>query len=180
MGKATQDLRKEHEAILHVLNILDKMMDSENRDTDSLLKYYGEVVYFLRIFADKCHHGKEENYLFKEMLAQGIPNEGGPISAMLQEHAQGRAHIAQMSQSLEAKDLVGFQNAAKQYRDLLRGHITKENFVLFMIADQVIDEESQEQMFEDFELFEETVVGHGVHEELHAMIDTWAEAFGMG
>jgi hemerythrin-like domain-containing protein len=85
-----------------------------------------------------------------------------------------------MSQSLEAKDLVGFQNAAKQYRDLLRGHITKENFVLFMIADQVIDEESQEQMFEDFELFEETVVGHGVHEELHAMIDTWAEAFGMG
>jgi len=59
MGKATQDLRKEHEAILHVLNILDKMMDSENRDTDSLLKYYGEVVYFLRIFADKCHHGKE-------------------------------------------------------------------------------------------------------------------------
>ena len=52
--------------------------------------------------------------------------------------------------------------------------------MLFMIADQVIDEESQEQMFEDFELFEETVVGHGVHEELHAMIDTWAEAFGMG
>lgn len=83
MGKATQDLRKEHEAILHVLNILDKMMDSENRDTDSLLKYYGEVVYFLRIFADKCYYGKEENYLFKEMLAQGIPNEGGPIGAML-------------------------------------------------------------------------------------------------
>lgn len=78
MGKATQDLRKEHEAILHVLNILDKMMDSENRDTDSLLKYYGEVVYFLRIFADKCHHGKEENYLFKEMLAQGFPTRAAP------------------------------------------------------------------------------------------------------
>ena len=30
MGKATQDLRKEHDAILYVLQILDKMMQSDN------------------------------------------------------------------------------------------------------------------------------------------------------
>lgn len=30
MGKATQDLRKEHDAILHVLQILDKMIESDN------------------------------------------------------------------------------------------------------------------------------------------------------
>ena len=180
MKYASEDLMEEHEGILFGLKILEKMVNNlggKNKPDD---EDFREMINFLKLFADKCHHGKEENYLFKEMLAQGIPNENGPIGAMLQEHAQGRAYIAQMSQSLEAKDLVGFQNAAKQYRDLLRGHITKENFVLFMIADQVIDEESQEQMFEDFELFEETVVGHGVHEELHAMIDTWAEAFGMG
>ena len=96
MGKATQDLRKEHEAILYVLQILDKMIDSKRRDAEIVLRYYGEVIYFLKIFADKCHHGKEENYLFKELVNKGIANEDGPVGVMLQEHAQGRDYIAQM------------------------------------------------------------------------------------
>ena len=79
MGKATQDLRKEHEAILYVLQILNKMMESDSRDSENMLRYYGEVVYFFKIFADKCHHGKEENYLFKELVNNGITNEGGPV-----------------------------------------------------------------------------------------------------
>ena len=78
MGKATQDLRKEHEAIFYVLQILDKMMESDSRDTESLLHYYSEVVYFLKIFADKCHHGKEENYLFKELVTGESPTRVDP------------------------------------------------------------------------------------------------------
>lgn len=101
MRKATQDLRKEHEAILYVLQILDKMMESDSRDAEIMLRYYGEVVYFLKIFADKCHHGKEENYLFKELVTKGITNEGGLVGVMLQEHAQGRDYIAQMAKSVD-------------------------------------------------------------------------------
>ena len=177
MGKATQDLRKEHEAILYVLQILDKMMEFDSRDPGSILRYYGEVVYFLKIFADKCHHGKEENYLFKELVNKGIPNEGGPVGVMLQEHAQGRDYIAQMSKSVDDQNISGFNYAAVQYRDLLRRHIDKENNVLFMMADKVINEQEQNFLFEQFEKHEETVIGHGIHEKLHAMIDTWAEAF---
>jgi hemerythrin-like domain-containing protein len=177
MGKATQDLRKEHESILYVLKILDKMMLSDSSSAETLLRYDGELLYFLKIFADKCHHGKEENYLFIELVNKGIPNEGGPIGVMLQEHIQGRDYIAQMSQNLDNKDLSGFNTAAAQYRDLLRRHIEKENAVLFMMADNVISEQEQDLLFEKFEQHEESVVGHGVHEKLHAMIETWAEAF---
>ncbi|MDI3529811.1 MAG: hypothetical protein PWR08_1378 [Thermoanaerobacterium sp.] len=180
MGKATQDLRKEHEAILYVLQILDKMMESDSLDAENRLRYYGEVVYFLKIFVDKCHHGKEENYLFKELVNKGIPSEGGPVGVMLQEHAQGRDYIAQMAKSVDDKDINGFNNAAVQYRDLLRRHINKENNVLFVMADNVIDEQSQSLMFEQFEQHEVNVIGHGVHEKLHAMIDTWAEIFSVG
>lgn len=177
MGKATQDLRKEHEAILYVLQIIDKMIGSKRHDAETMLRYYGEVVYFLKIFADKCHHGKEENYLFKELVNKGIANEGGPVSLMLQEHAQGRDYIAQMAESVEDQDISGFNRAAIHYRDLLRIHIDKENNVLFMMADKVLDEQSQSLMFEQFEQYEESVIGYGVHEKLHASIDAWAEAF---
>ncbi|MGI6174991.1 MAG: hemerythrin domain-containing protein [Christensenellales bacterium] len=178
MGKATQDLRKEHEAILYVLRILDQMMLSDT-DEQALLSYYDEVVYFLKIFADKCHHGKEENYLFKELVRKGVPDEGGPVGVMLQEHAQGRDLIARMGLSHEKKDIDGFHHAAEQYRDLLRSHIEKENNILFPMADNVISEQEQAAMFEQFERFEENVIGHGVHEKLHAMIDAWAAAFGV-
>jgi|CZCB01.1.fsa_nt_gi hemerythrin-like domain-containing protein len=179
MGKATQDLRKEHEAILHVLQILNKMMEPGSRDAESLLHYYGEVVYFLKIFVDKCHHGKEENFLFKELVNKGVPSEGGPVGVMLQEHAQGRNYIAQMGWNLDEKNIEGFNNAAALYRDLLRQHIEKENNVLFMMADEAINEQEQNLLFEQFEQYEEDVIGSGVHEKLHAMIDTWAEVFGV-
>lgn len=177
MGKATQDLRKEHDAILYVLQILNQMMLSDSRETEALLRYYNEVLYFLRIFVDKCHHGKEENYLFKELVQKGIPNEGGPVGEMLQDHAQGRGYISQMSHCLDKKDIFGFNNAAVQYRDLLHRHIDKEGNVLFQMADNVIDESEQDILFGKFEKFEEYVIGHGVHENLHAMIETWAEIF---
>ena len=179
MGKATQDLRKEHDAILYVLQILDRMMQPVVSEPETQLRYYGELLYFLKIFADKCHHGKEENYLFQALVQQGIPNEGGPVGVMLQEHEKGRDYIAQMGRSLNDQDVNGFNSAAAPYRDLLRSHTEKENNVLFMLADEALDEEMQDRMFEQFEQHEETVIGHGVHEKLHAMIDTWAEAFGM-
>lgn len=179
MGKATQDLLKEHDAILYVLQILDKMMISRNKKEEEMLGYYDEVVYFLKTFVDKCHHGKEENYLFHELVNKSIANEGGPIGVMLQEHEQGRSYITQMSSCLAAKDIFGFNDAAGLYRDLLRRHIEKENKVLFKIADEVLDEQEQLFLFQEFEQFEENVIGHGIHEKLHSMIDKWAQAFGV-
>ena len=125
------------------MQILDKMMESDSLGAENMLRYYGEVVYFLKIFADKCHHGKEENYLFKELVNKGIPNEGGPVGVMLQEHAQGRDYIAQMSKSVDDQNISGFNYAAVQYRDLLRRHIDKENNLIFMMADNVIYEQAQ-------------------------------------
>ncbi len=97
---------------------------------------------------------------------------------MLREHVQGREYIALMSKSLEAKDLTGFKTNAANYRDLLISHIAKENDVLFVMADRLLDEKNQNELFKKFEEHEENVIGHGVHEELHAMIHTWEKEFG--
>jgi hemerythrin-like domain-containing protein len=178
MGKATQDLRKEHDAILHVLKILDKMISADNnREIVLKIQYGNELVYFLKIFADKCHHGKEENYLFKELVKNGVPNEGGPVGVMLQEHNRGREYIVLMNKSLESKDLTGFNAAAAKYRDLIKSHIEKETNVLFAMADRILNEVKQDEMFKEFEQYEESVIGHGVHEKLHSMIHSWSEEF---
>lgn len=177
MGKATQDLRKEHDSILHVLDILDKMLISTSKDDAEKMRYFNEVVYFLKTFADKCHHGKEEDYLFVELVEKGIPKEGGPVGVMLEEHKLGRQYISEMADALAEKKLTDFEVAAGGYADLLRHHIEKENNILFEMADNVISEEEQDDLFEKFEKHEEEVIGHGVHEELHSMIHKWSEEF---
>ena len=179
MGKATEDLRHEHEAILYVLQILEKAMASGDKGNDGMLKFYGELVHFLKIFADKCHHGKEEGFLFPALSEKGVGSERGPIGVMLEEHRLGREYIAQMSDAGESKNLPAVTAAAVRYRELLINHIEKENKVLFVMADNLLDDKTQEALFEKFEEHEESVVGHGVHEKLHAMIDTWAEEFGV-
>jgi len=180
MGKATKDLRNEHNAILHVFEILDNMLSSTSKSDAENLQFANELVEFLQIFVDKCHHGKEEDMLFKELEKRGVPNEGGPIGVMLLEHQQGREYIAQMKKALESKNLAGFKSAAIQYRDLIRSHIAKENDVLFVMAEKMLDDQDQNMLFERFENHEETVVGHGVHDALHANIDRWEADYKLG
>ncbi len=102
-----------------------------------------------------------------------VGHEGGLIEALLQEHQQGREHIAAMNKALEAKNLVNFKTTAIQYRDLLKNHIAKEDNDLFLLADQLLDEIKQDELFDKFENYEESVIGHGVHDELHSMIHHW-------
>jgi hemerythrin-like domain-containing protein len=137
-------LREEHQLILRVLDVLQALVekgDTGDWDLDAMQ----ECVEFFRLFADACHHGKEEDLLFPELESRGMPREGGPIAVMLFEHKQGRGFVAQMAKALEdarggdTEALARLGNAARAYLQLLRAHIQKEDNVLFNMADQMVD-----------------------------------------
>jgi hemerythrin-like domain-containing protein len=173
MRFASEDLRNEHEGILFGLRILDRMTefirDGEEVDRADLT----EMVDFLRLFADKCHHGKEEGFLFPAMEDVGIPKDFGPIGQMLLEHAEGRRFITEMDQSIggEVVDAQAFATNAAEYIELMRAHIDKENNVLFPMGDRLISEEKQEELLRQFEDHERNVMGPGIHEKLHGILD---------
>jgi hemerythrin-like domain-containing protein len=171
MSKAIDELKHDHDAILSSLSILDAMVGRLGKpnapDADALRSYLG----FLKEFADKCHHGKEEGILFPALTAAGMPSEGGPVGVMLHEHVEGRAFIQQMEKALAGKlDAHAFSQAATGYAELLRAHIAKENEVLFPMAERMLPAAQLEQIKGRFEQHEETVIGHGRHEELHALL----------
>ena len=142
--EATRCLREEHQVILRVLDCFDIVLRG-SRDTGKVTtEVYQPFVEFFRGFADKCHHCKEEDRLFPRMEERGIPREGGPIGVMLYEHQQGRMHVRTIAEHLDAADR-GDRSAAqtvlehgREYLDLLRGHIDKEDQCLFGMAEQVI------------------------------------------
>lgn len=150
-------LREEHQLILKVLDVLQKVLekgDSADWDIESM----EDCVAFFRLFADACHHGKEEDLLFPELEARGMSREQGPIAVMLFEHQQGRALVGQMADALpgardgEAEPLARFETAARAYIQLLRGHIHKEDNVLFNMADFMVDQQGCQRLCNDYDV----------------------------
>jgi len=174
MRYASEELINEHEGILFGLRILEKMVgllkDGTAVDTGDL----NGALEFFRLFADTCHHGKEEGLLFPAMEAHGIPGERGPIGQMLSEHTEGRGYIARMAGAVEASPFgrKDFIEAAGGYIRLLRSHIEKENSILFPMGDRRIPAELQEELLRSFEAHEEAVMGPGTHERLHGLLDS--------
>ncbi len=81
--KATDMLRHEHQIILMVLDGADAVVSADTIGTDSV----EQMLDFFKVFADHCHHMKEERYLFPKLSQRGMPLTGGPIAVMLSEHA---------------------------------------------------------------------------------------------
>lgn len=181
--RATEELRAEHDGILTILEILEKISNRLSAGEAVEASHLDQIMEFLKVFADRCHHGKEEGILFPALEEAGIPNQGGPIGVMLHEHTDGRAYIQEMDNALDGMKKGdsdaprSFANASRLYIDLLKQHIEKENQVLFPMADESLAAERQRDIAEQFDNFEKEKIGAGRHEAFHKMMDELAEIY---
>jgi len=140
---ATSRLREEHQLILQVADAMQALVaeaDAGNWDFEA----FDQCVTFIRLFADACHHGKEEDLLFPELEKAGMSRQQGPIAMMLEEHRIGRQYVSFMVDALDParagdeEARARLRNAAHGYVELIRAHIMKEDHVLFNMADHVV------------------------------------------
>ena len=178
-----EQLKEEHQGILLMLRILEKVAAKLEADERVDPTHLERIVEFLRVFADKCHHGKEEDLLFPALEKAGIPKEGGPIGVMLAEHQQGRGYIRGMVEALERnkkggpKSLADYAENARNYIALLTQHIKKEDQVLFPMGEKVLSKQIQEGLLEGFEKIEVERIGEGTHEKFHELLHHLREVY---
>lgn len=181
--KATDTLKNEHEAVKLMMRILDAACSKIKAGQKIPPADVDDMIDFLKVFVDRCHHGKEEQILFPRLESAGVPREGGPIGVMLAEHEQGRSYIRNMSQAITdqkagvAAAATLFVENARAYNELLEQHISKENNVLFVMADKLLNAEVQDKLSDEFEELEEKVIGMGKHEELHHRLERLEAAY---
>ena len=155
-GPATADLRHEHEVILQALGVLERATDvlAAGQLSESIL---ADLVQFLRTFADRCHHGKEEDQLFPAMRAKGM---GGTLTVFLEEHEEGRGYLRTLASGASTAERAA---AARRYVGMLRAHIERENEVLFPLADGLFSAEEHGALTRAYEDVELRVVGTDGH-----------------
>ena len=163
MKTPTMDLIEEHGGIMLMLSIMKKVAEKLRAGEEVSKKHLDMILEFLVNFADKCHHGKEEDVLFPELFKN--PSNQELVTELIDEHKTGREYIKNM---VDSGDLAGNM---EKYIELLTEHVRKENGVLFPIANNELSKETQTQMEEQFEKFELEVIGAGKHEEYHAWLE---------
>jgi len=181
--KPTDILSNEHRVIEQVLNCLEKI--AQNCESAGRLeeKPARDAIDFLRNFADRCHHGKEETHLFPAMETRGYPRNGGPTGVMRYEHEEGRAHVRAMDESTapaaagDAAAVKQFVEHAYGYVGLLRRHIEKEDHCLFAMANQAFHEADQHRLLEAFARVETEEMGAGTHEKYLAIANGLADRY---
>ena len=107
-------LEEEHRFIAKVVSAATVLADRLDADQPVKIETLESIVEFMRTYADKCHHGKEEDLLFPKLAERGVPMRGCPVEALTREHALGRALV----KGLAARRPVLFGEAILLRRNL--------------------------------------------------------------
>ena len=138
----------EHVLIKRWLGLIPAVVENLDVDTAQGRELILDGVEFIRYYADKYHHAKEEDVLF-----QYFDENLEILQVMYEDHKTGRNHVKAILGALERKDKTTVAEHLTAYGELLKDHIRKEDEILFPWMDRNL---SDRQIGEIFAKFNET------------------------
>ncbi len=126
-----QKLVDEHVLIKRLVALIPGIIENLDVESEEGRQIVIDGVDFIRSYADRCHHAKEEDILLKYF------DEGMDIIKTIREdHETGRAHVGATLEALEAGDKEAVSEHLEAYRELLTEHIGKEDGILYPWMDR--------------------------------------------
>jgi hemerythrin-like domain-containing protein len=173
----TKVMVDEHRLILRMIALVEKNTERMLQGRFRNWQFFLDAVDFIRNYADRFHHAKEEDVLFVALVNNGMPEKNSPIEAMRMEHDQGRALVRNL-ESAAQKALLGevgqipvIAENARGYAELLRGHIDREDKILYPLAERVLPEAVRPAMLERYAQSEAST--SGVAERYRRMVQEY-------
>ena len=180
----TQRLKDEHQLILRMLALLERNALLTEGGSFKDYRFYLDGVDFIRNYADRFHHAKEEDILFEALIENGMPRANSPVAAMLMEHDQGRAFVRGMEEAAtralngEADQDGAIVSNARGYLELLREHISKEDEILYPLAERVLSPEKRLPIIEGYQRAVEKAAP-GLEEHYRAVVEGYERQAGL-
>ena len=162
----------EHKNIKRMLAVIRKYCFKVLKNQQLDYNDFYRIIDFVRNYADKHHHGKEEDYLFNRMIEEiKGPTEKLVKHGMLVEHDLGRLYMQNLEKALKALE-NGEEEAkidiianAVSYTNLLYRHIEKEDDVVYKFAERNLSKESLKKLDEDCKRIEKEAKEKGVQDK---------------
>ncbi|MFA4952750.1 MAG: hemerythrin domain-containing protein [Candidatus Pacearchaeota archaeon] len=152
MDKAIKILVDEHKNILKLADALEKECNKIKSGEKVNEDFFKKVIDFIRNYADKFHHAKEEDILFKEFCKTAEKGclHCNPVEQMLYEHDIGRKFVRGIEEGIKEKDKRKIVENSLGYVNLIREHIFKEDNILYPMAENSFDKRTKEEILKKF------------------------------
>ncbi|MGP8153948.1 MAG: hemerythrin domain-containing protein [Smithella sp.] len=165
--------------------LIEKMLNSMMRHIDQVEKtkkvnplIIDMAVDFVRTYADRTHHGKEEEILFRDLAKKNLISElKKTMQELLDEHIWGRKTTAALVAAKE-KYLQGDEeklpeiiSIARELGNFYPKHIEKEDKHFFYPCQEYFNKDEQGKMLAEFWEFDRKMI----HEKYNKVIEEYSE-----
>ena len=132
------------------------------------------AIDFIETYADRCHHGKEENILFSDLNNRQLSAEHKRIlNELLEEHTRARSLTRSLEEAAGRYER-GDKSAAREIAsfmlklsDFYPAHIAKEDKNFFLPCMDYFEEKEQAKMLEEFWEFDRMLI----HEKYRKVVE---------
>ncbi len=140
-----KELVEEHNLIKRLLALIPSIINEVDVKNSEHKTMVINATAFIRNYADKYHHAKEEDILFKYF-------EPSPdiIQVMLHDHATGRSYVSGILKGVETENNEIVKENLNNYCILLTEHIYKEDNILYPWMDKGLDMRKIGEIFSKF------------------------------
>ena len=149
---AMERLVSEHNLIKEWLSLIPQILKNMDINSSQERETVATVLNFIRSYADRFHHAKEEEILFAQ-----VEGNREILQAMLEEHERGRFHVQKAAEALEKRDLPSLTYHLTSYRELLLEHIKKEDEILYPWLDRILSKETIDSLPDAFDRVEKAL-----------------------
>jgi hemerythrin-like domain-containing protein len=163
----------EHRLIEEMLRLCEaeiKKIDESNK-VDTV--FIDRAVDFVRTYADRVHHGKEEDILFRDLAKKPLsPEHARIMTELIGEQAYSRQTVRKLVEAKERylKGENTVQEVIAQLKELARFyplHIQKEDKHFFYPCMDYFTKEEQDRMLAEFYEFDRNMI----HEKYRKVVD---------
>jgi hemerythrin-like domain-containing protein len=167
-------LMVEHRLIERMIRTMEAELQNIQRENRADPGRVEKIVYFIQSYADHCHHGKEENILFRELGRKQItPAHRKIMEELIEDHKLGRKitlSISEANRRYQEGDAAALSAVAQGFRSLVDfypKHIEKEDQGFFIPVMSYFDQAELEAMIREGYRTDSTLL-HLDHENLVA------------
>ncbi len=163
----------EHRLIERMIALMSNRLKRLRKEKQIDPLFIEKAVHFIRVYADECHHGKEEDILFRELQNRSLSQEHRrTIAELAEEHAWGRKTTGRLVKANE-NYRKGDQEALKTIETLLDDlvtfypeHIQKEDKGFFIPAMDYFTDAEKDAMLKEGQVFDSELL----HKEFDLMV----------
>ena len=166
----------EHRLIERMITLIGERAGQARQEGAIDPLFIDAAVDFVRTYADRTHHGKEEDILFRDLESRDLSDEDQRVMGeLVAEHKLGRKTVSELVAATEKYRLGDGGSLATiiEKLQLLASfypvHIEKEDKVFFPAAMKYFDASERDQMLAEMYEFDRLMV----HEKYTSMVEAF-------